>query len=120
MQRFCDGIDPFGKNFNKNVLPTNVTYFDLVNYLVYGSHSMTFEDFKAYKSMEAYKRFESGWVQELASFKIPSGILVQAKVSGISNLVNIFCSTFYSRRNLELSCEKRHLFKQQNRKKKKR
>ena len=46
-----------------------LTYFDIVNYLVYGSNLFfSIAQFKSYKSLEAYDRFVSGWVRKVESF----------------------------------------------------
>lgn len=81
LNKFCDGLDPYNTEISKDFLPTNVTYFDLVNYLIYQTHSVTNEQFRSYKSLQSYKTFQSGWVQEMGSNKISTGVLVRAKVN---------------------------------------
>lgn len=54
-----------------------------MNYLVFGVSYYTMQQFKSHKSLESYEAFYSGWVQDLAIFKPPSGenSVVLAKVS---------------------------------------
>lgn len=72
--RMCCGLDPYCIPRNEwSRDPANcpkVTYFDLAGYLVNAKSSFTLESFKAHKSLNAYKYFEAGWVQEMLLKKI--------------------------------------------------
>ena len=64
-----DDIDPY--ELDKNEWSSNmtkwpeVTYPDIVNYLVYNQSAYTLAELKAYKSLDAYNYFVSGFVQEI-------------------------------------------------------
>ena len=89
-----DGVDPYDipkSSWSKSVedLPA-VDYAAIVNYFVFGCSAYTCEDFKAYKSLQAYKLFVSGWVRDIHTFK-PDGcanVIVTAKVSIIIFTIN--------------------------------
>ena len=85
-EKFCAGIDPFDLKCEKSPLPRNVGYFDVCNYLINKDSSYTSESFKAYKSLEAYKFFENGWVQSVECKQIRTGYIVVAKVSLIDEI----------------------------------
>ena len=57
------------------------TYPDLVIYLSNTPSPYTLVDFKAYKSLEAFNRFLSGWVREIRVMEIGDNRLVPARVS---------------------------------------
>ena len=64
-----------------NGLP-EVEYPDLVNYLVLQTSWLSKEHMKAYKSLEAYNFFISGWVSNLLTKKSKDGrVIVYARVS---------------------------------------
>jgi hypothetical protein len=46
-----------------------VSHGDLLNYLVFGVSQNTLREFKAYKTLEAFKQFVDGWVQEIYTNK---------------------------------------------------
>ena len=48
----------------------DVTYPDIVNYLVYQQSAYTLAELKAFKSLESYNYFTSGWVLEMGHSKI--------------------------------------------------
>lgn len=84
---FCDGIDPFllpASDFSPTVLPKNVQYFDIYNYCINTSCTYTMETFRSYKSMEAYKWFESGWIQNIGSKIVSAGLLISAHVISLN------------------------------------
>ena len=64
-----DFIDPYllkptDLNYDSNVLP-QVSYPDIVNYLLFAPSPMTGEQLKCYKSMDAYNYYLSGFVKKL-------------------------------------------------------
>ncbi|CAL9686377.1 unnamed protein product [Knipowitschia caucasica] len=78
------GRDPYmlAKEDLKNdakCLPA-VTYIDIVNYLINAKSAYTFEQLKAYKSMEAMNQLCCGWVRDVQSMTVESNVLVLAKV----------------------------------------
>ncbi|XP_054720573.1 uncharacterized protein LOC129230197 [Uloborus diversus] len=58
----------------------DVTYIDIVNYMVYGVSAYTLEEFKAYKSLQAYNLFSCGWVLNVFAKKMAAMCLVIGKV----------------------------------------
>lgn len=70
---FCNGLDPYTLKSEKDPLPRNVGYFDIFNYCINKDSAYTHQSFKAYKSLEAYKMFENGWVQSVMCKKLDNG-----------------------------------------------
>ncbi|XP_062603415.1 uncharacterized protein LOC134265178 [Saccostrea cucullata] len=82
--KLIDGKDPYevsNKEWSRerDNFP-DITYPDIVNYLVYSKSAYTFEDFKAYKSLEAYNQFVCGWVTDVCHSVINCKHLLLAKV----------------------------------------
>ncbi len=84
--KLCDGIDPYCLKksdfcYNHDDFPC-VTFPDISNYLVLSTSFYTTQQMKAFKSMEAYNFFVSGWVKDVG-FKIlkDGSRLVYARVS---------------------------------------
>ncbi|KAL3884716.1 hypothetical protein ACJMK2_024828 [Sinanodonta woodiana] len=59
---------------NEEQLP-DVTFGDIIMYLVNGTSAYTLEQFKSYKSLEAYNYVVSGWVDHVIKYK-PEGCTV--------------------------------------------
>lgn len=79
---FCDGIDPYNLNSNnKDPLPRNVHYFDIVHYCLDKDSTYTFQAFKAFKTLESYRIYESGWVQSVVCKSIQTGSIILAEVN---------------------------------------
>lgn len=90
------GVDPYEIpkvewTEDKGVLPS-ITYPDIVNYLVFTKSPYTMEDLKAYKGLEAYQFFVSGWVREPVVAIINDKCVVKARVSTEELLVTNFLS----------------------------
>ena len=65
-------VDPFAINssvFSPDTLPP-IEPPDLYNYLVLGTSAYTSDQFKSYRSPEAYSQCYSGWIKELAGCMI--------------------------------------------------
>ena len=60
-----------------------VMSFDIFNYLVLTTSFCTSERFKAYKSLDAYKYFISGFVSSVAAKRVGEHYVVVGKVSQI-------------------------------------
>jgi len=45
------------------------TYLDIVNYLISVANAYTMQEFRNFKSLEAYEQFCCGWVQDLETPK---------------------------------------------------
>lgn len=99
--KLCQGIDPYCLNQKDlSVDPTDcpqVTYFHLVNYLIYDKSPYTLESFKAHKSLDAFKFFEAGWLQQVWLKKVPS--ILSTIVIGKVRSISIF---FYKKYNCGL------------------
>ena len=89
-----DGVDPFEINhrswkYDLSLYPA-ITYPDLVFFLSNTPSPYTLEDFKAYKSLEAFNQFLSEWVKEIRVMEIGDNRVVSARVS-----VNFLSSSNY-------------------------
>ncbi|XP_055525045.1 uncharacterized protein LOC129718359 [Wyeomyia smithii] len=76
IRKFCYGYDPYKwkqSDYLKSSLPKNVTYYDIVEYLINRESPYTRESFKAFKSLDAYKNFRAGWITFLGSRLVDSG-----------------------------------------------
>lgn len=87
---YCGGIDPYSLKSAKDPLPCNVHYFDVCNYCIDKDSSYTQQSFKAYKSLEAFKLYESGWVQSVLCQKISTGSILLARVIHLLEWKTIF------------------------------
>lgn len=88
-----DNVDPFmfsvgDLSLDLNLLP-KVEMMDLVNYLILTHSFYTGQQLKAYKSLQAYKYYESGFVQEVLAKKINSNAFVVVGKVTIFALYNI-------------------------------
>ena len=83
LQLIC-GEDPYemGKTCwsEKVELLPQITYPDIVNYLVFTPSPYTAEDLKCYKGLDAYNQFVCGWVRETVARTVDNKSLVKAKV----------------------------------------
>lgn len=92
VKKCCDSIDPLTLDVRLCVdpLPRNVGYFDIVNYCIEkGSTLYTWQSFKNYKIMDAFKWFESGFVTQLRCQFVKEGALVIACVRCYSSMSSI-------------------------------
>ncbi|XP_061670303.1 uncharacterized protein LOC133497991 [Syngnathoides biaculeatus] len=81
---FIKGIDPYGVreeefSTDNQGLP-NITYPDIVNYLVNTAGSYILKEMKAYKSLESYKYFVCGWVKDVQHRSINDQVIIIAKM----------------------------------------
>lgn len=58
-----------------------ITILDIGEYLVHSVSAFTKKKFSAYKSTEAYKHFESGFVLNVGSKKIKQNAILKGEVS---------------------------------------
>ena len=80
------GCDPYSlkpSEFKEDMaLIPAIEYPDIVNYLVLQTSWLTKTQMKAYKSLEAYNLFISGWVSSILTKEVAIGrVLVFARVS---------------------------------------
>ena len=78
----CIGIDPFlisGKNYNVECLAP-IESIDLVSYLVLETSYYTKEQFKAFKSLQAYNQLVAGFEQSVHGLIIAGKHVVWGKV----------------------------------------
>ena len=70
----CEGTDPYTvkKAICRNKIDNYpaVLFLDICNYLVLQTSFYTTKQMKAYKSMEAYNNFISGWVKEIGTKRL--------------------------------------------------
>jgi hypothetical protein len=84
---WCSGLDI------SNKMPL-VTYIDLVNYLICTKSPYSREDLKAYKGLEAYKRFLDGGIGSLCAMSLMNGnLLMKAKVTTVYLFIYYINST---------------------------
>lgn len=86
--KIINGIDPFAILEDMNFTPgpellPPITSMDIVAYLVLSHSFYTKEQMKAYKSLSAFKYFESGFVQKLGVKKINNKFVMAGQVSVI-------------------------------------
>lgn len=79
------GCDPYAiKKKELSVNPHDfpeITILDIGDYLVHSTSSFTKKKFSAYKSTEAYKHFESGFVLNMGSKKYKELAILKGRVS---------------------------------------
>lgn len=79
------GCDPYAlKNKELSVDPKmfpEITIMDIGEYLIHSISTFTKKKFSAYKSTEAYKYFESGFVLNIGSKKCKEGAILKGRVS---------------------------------------
>ncbi|KAK7088554.1 hypothetical protein V1264_022462 [Littorina saxatilis] len=80
----CDPYELGDKEWSVDAekLP-QLTFGDMLTYLVFGVSAYTLEQFKAHKSLEAHNQFTNGWVHELkmVSPERCDNVAVKAKVT---------------------------------------
>lgn len=82
--KLCDGFDPYqikacDLSENYKLFP-KLTFFDITNYLVDGTSFYTSNAFRAYKSLDAWKWYKSGWVTSLKVKSLNNKTIVIGKV----------------------------------------
>lgn len=60
---------------------------DIVSYLVLQTSFLTAKQFKAYKSLESYNQFVSGWVKDVEGWNTHGKITVTGQVSCYINTI---------------------------------
>ncbi|RDD42711.1 hypothetical protein TrispH2_006575 [Trichoplax sp. H2] len=88
--KLIDGADPY--RIMKDQWSTDdkdlpdITYPDIVNYLVTTESSYTLEDLKDYRSLQSYNYFVSGWVSDVMHCTINDRSIIIAKVQRSLNV----------------------------------
>ncbi|KAM9355584.1 uncharacterized protein KZ484_013676 [Pholidichthys leucotaenia] len=77
-------IDVESWSSDPDLLP-ELTYPDIVNYLVFFPSPYTPDDLKGYKSLDAYQQFVGGWVGEVLAVVLGNIHVVSAKVCNPSS-----------------------------------
>ena len=73
----------------------SISYPDIVNYFLFALSPLTKEELKAYKGLESYNQFVSGWVKEVLVKEFSNGrVLVTGRVS--MYVLNYYQSQFLS------------------------
>ena len=81
------GIDPYTINkdhfsdIKQSKSWPDISYIDIVNFLIFQESAYSQEQLKNYKSLEAYKLFQDGWMKELMYKEINGFHLFRAKVN---------------------------------------
>lgn len=98
--RLCGGIDPY--SIKENDFSINSEDFpiilvsDIANYMISSTSPFTRLSFNAYKSTEAYKFFESGFVLNVGSKKKNELSILKGRVrcvnAFLNKLNNFFCN----------------------------
>ncbi|XP_013399038.1 uncharacterized protein LOC106165379 [Lingula anatina] len=82
--RDIGGLDPYciaKKDLDKDKKSwPHVTTVDLVDFLIFRKSYYTTDELRSYKSLEAYKLFQDGWIKEILHKEINSFHLLKAKV----------------------------------------
>lgn len=76
-----NGQDPYDVKLSNMIddFP-NLQWGDIINYLVFGRSAYTLQEFKAFKSLEAYNHFVCGWVKAVEVGKINGWSVIRGKV----------------------------------------
>ena len=81
-------VDPYSlsaENFGTDAKDRNkwpdVTNFDIIGFFVFKESAYTRDQLRNHKSLEAYKYFQDGWVQEILHTEINGFHLMKAKVN---------------------------------------
>lgn len=67
-----------------------VSYPDVVNYLVFSPSPYTAQDLKSFKGLEAYNQFVCGWVRDKVTRVINDKCLMTAKVNKMITIYHEF------------------------------
>lgn len=93
------GCDPYAiKKKELSVNPQDfpeITMLDVGEYLVHSVSSFTKKKFSAYKSTEAYKHFESGFVLNIGSMKYKEFAILKGKVSSVQQKQKLTFSSHF-------------------------
>lgn len=80
VKKYCSGIDPYQLTECNDPIPRNLHYFDICNYCIDKDSAYTHASLRAFKTLESYKLYESGWIQTLQCKKISNGSIVVGAV----------------------------------------
>ena len=80
----CIGYDPYtldSKFYSEGPqnLPT-VSYYDVMNYLIFGKSAYTEQQKRNFKSMDSYRMFVDGWVQAISFKEETDNYVIRSKV----------------------------------------
>lgn len=74
-------VDPYDAKLNKEDFPTNVTTGHVVDYLLNHISASSGNHLTNVRSIEAYKKYESGFIQNVMGGKINNFFVVRGRVS---------------------------------------
>ena len=96
LEKTKDIGDPYSyplSMLNQEELPP-VRSTDIFNYLVLSTSFCTSNRFKAYKSLDAYKFFVSGFISSVGGRKVEDKYVVLGQVSGVLMIVHSYYDLF--------------------------
>lgn len=82
-EKYCDEIDPFSlpKIFCQDDFPVGLNYLDIMKYVIDGDSRYTENTFKSYRSLDAYKFYQAGWVHEVFAKQTSIGYIIVGSVT---------------------------------------
>ena len=83
---FIENVDPYlvkKEDFSNDVESfPSVTYPHIVNYFLFAPSPLTKDQLKAYKALESYNQFVSGWVKDVGVKEFGNYVLLNGRVIG--------------------------------------
>ena len=80
LQLFCCDIDPHHLIASDDPIPRNLHYFDICNYCIGKDSAYTHASLRAFKTLDLFKPYESGFVQSLQCKKIATDFILVGTV----------------------------------------
>lgn len=81
-------VDPYSLRVNRTEIPDNVSTGHVVNYLSQHRSPFTGNHFSNTRSLEAYKKFMDGYLNDVTGRKLKEHYVVKGKVGSLSLYLN--------------------------------